>query len=364
MISPEQIQNSIFGTIVQVIPRTKLEERIIQIEAITGLRNIKSAFTQFSINMNSDIYDEVDIILHWLLKRYNISESENILDIMINLIGFSTDALNSIGANNNEFYYNMTIEESIVTILNKLIITSNDVPIKNGFPEIFNHNRSQNNIIQTSPGGKIYFPFVNNQKINYTSLLNHIIKNFNLDLNNGKLLFHGTSHEGAISINNEIEIIPRSNCTDFGLRNFYVTDTFYTACSWSNRHNQAAVVIFYIPNNFLNVDHKIILKSQPISELNKWKELVFKARNKPRGSENLRNEIREYNRFVQQLDSHNLIEGPICSNPSARNLDSVDYIKYVHNELIIIPEQISFKDSMISLLNNCILLTLYFEDLR
>lgn len=365
MQSPEQFQNTNFGFPVQPILQRlcvqnehfELEERIAYIEYLTGLINLKMAFS------NSDIYDEVDIILRFINKKYNIDDSDtSVLMESIQLI-FPSNILDSIGANNEEFYYNKDSDEAIIVILNKLLYKKDAISSSvNGFPESFNHNRINDNKMQITSEGEYWFPFVSNS-MDYGLLLDHLLKHFNIDFSKGKLLFHGTSHDSALSINSKVKILPRCTCTDFGLRNFYVTDTFYTACSWANNFNQPAVVFFFVPNEYFNTDNKIIFS--PVSNIDNWKETVFKARNPPLrknyDKQTYQKKDKEYDEYIQELDSKNFIKGPICKTVKAKTHEQIKYIEYYYNGIHTIPEQISFKDTMIPHLNQFILMTLYYD---
>lgn len=335
-------------------PLSRFEERMIYIENKTGLRNIKQEFEL------SDIYDETDILLHFILRKYDINELNQTTLLISMFHVFSNEALRLIGADKEE-YYNMTGSESITCILNKILNTKNDVNTTNGFPSSFNHSNKNNNIINRDSNGSYWLPISNTNSIDYGSLLNYVVRKLNVDLSKNRMLYHGISFDSALSINDEIEIIPRQVATDFGMRNFYVTDVFYTACSWVRRdNNQSAVVVFVIPNELFSTNNRLLFNVD--YNLDKWKETVFKARFKPRGD--LSNDKREYKKFLHNLDSKDYIEGPIYANPGDKNVNSVNYISYNRNGNVVVPKQISFKDSMIPLLNSYILITLYFEDTR
>ena len=151
----------------------------------------------------------------------------------------------------------MDIEEALNVILTKMIVTTNLINSTNGFPSEFNYNRNQNNITQTYSGKK-WFPCGKERyEHNYEQLLLKVSKSINIGPHD-KVYFHGTDWSGAISIMDELvsdsgkhEIKPRHTCTDFGLRNLYVTNTFLTACLWARRHRQAAVVIFVISDDYI-----------------------------------------------------------------------------------------------------------------
>lgn len=252
----------------------------------------------------------------------------------------------------------MTGEEAVSIILTKLIDRSQDVETYNGFPKEFNHNSRNDNTTQITSNGYYWFPFVDNGSVSYDSLLDVVVKDFTFDLTKGRLLFHGTSFEGAMSINNEIEVTQCQTATDFGMKNFYVTDTFYTAGSWANRSNQPAIVIFFVPNELFNTDNKLVFNS--VVNLEEWKETVFKARNPP--SPFYHQETSIYKKYVKELDDKEYIEGPIFSNSRTGRLSSVEYLKYQYKGNTIIPNQISFKEKTVRQLKSCIMTTLCYKD--
>jgi len=139
--------------------------------------------------------------------------------------------LTLINANFIEFYGNMTTYEACFVILKKLIDHSNDIESINGFPEEFNFHLYQANKIQTYQNNK-WYPFVQTtHNSSPDQILNEII--ISLQLNPDTLYFHGTSWESALSIMDGIRILPRQYASDFGLRNFYLTDSFNAAYIWA-----------------------------------------------------------------------------------------------------------------------------------
>lgn len=348
------MQNYIFRETIPLPRRSKFEERILYLESKTGLRNLKSVFE------NAAMYDEVSIILGFIIENYTILE--NTPGLILNSMNhiFSNEALYLIEADNEEYYYNMTGEEAIISILNKLINTVGESKTINGFPSQFNHRRENNNKMQRTSSGEYWFPFVNTGNLEYSKLYDHLVKQFNFDHSKYKLLLHGTSFKSALSINEKIWISHRLNtslmATDFGIRNFYVTDTFYTACKWCNRNSrQPAIVFFLVPNEIFMTDNKLSFDVN--TNLNEWKETVFKVRDEQTGED-------DYYDYVDILDSKDYIEGPIYSNPGNKDPNMVDFVKYQRDGNLVVPTQISFKDSIIHQLNKHILFTLYFEDTR
>lgn len=320
--------------------------RIMAIEGITGLKNINSAFDN---QLNET---EIELLISFLNRKYFFSECEDVFNFIVNVIKISTNALNLIGANYKEFYDNMSIEEALDVILKKLLITIPDVPTFNKFPAEFNFNISQKNTIQTYDGQKWYPYTKGKDNINYGKLLDKLMADIKLKKGDN-IYFHGTSFHGAISIMNGIVIRPRQNCTDFGLRNFYLTDTFETACIWASRNQQSAVVIFVISDDYINsLENHLSLRN-----IDEWKNTVFKIRNEPKSGYNYKNDIKNYRNFIKEIDSHDLISGPILANIHASDIDNLKYIKYD----TYIPYQYSFKDTTIDDLNRMLAITLFFE---
>uniref|UniRef100_A0A6C0AD93 Uncharacterized protein n=1 Tax=viral metagenome TaxID=1070528 RepID=A0A6C0AD93_9ZZZZ len=139
------------------------------------------------------------------------------------------------------------------------------------------------------------------------------------------------------------------------MKNFYLTDTFKTACIWAQRNNQAAVVIFIIPNTYIeSLENHLILNEEEI-----WKKTVYKIRNKPKPDLlDYTKEKRNYKKFIKDIDSNDLISGPICANPTAHDIDDIRPIKCDG----YIPYQYSFKESTIDDLNSMKAITLFFEE--
>ena len=90
--------------------------------------------------------------------------------------------------------------------------------------------------------------------------------------------------------------------------------------------------------------------------IEEWRELIFKTRNPPRGA-HIRELRREYRNFITYLDSRDLISGPICSNQGVTNIEEITYIKYDRE----IPFQYSFKDTIINILNQFLVTTIFFK---
>lgn len=321
--------------------------KIIQIEGITGLKDLDHVF--------DDRLNETDIemIVIFLNKKYDLSLGDsNPFDFIVSVIKFSFRSLRAIKADFKEFYDNMTTKESVIVILTKLLITTYSISTTNGFPTILNYNSSMSNKSQEYIGDKKWFPYVKgDRRMKFDQLLARSTNM--LDLTDKTLLFHGTSWESAFSIYDEIEIFQRQRATDFGMRNFYLTDTFKTACIWASRNVQSAILIFCIPNTFLDeLENYSNFNERNIED---WKQLVFKCRNPPLGR-NIQTLRREYRNFIDTLDDMDCISGSILANPSAP-LDEIKYIKYGSE----VPYQYSFKDSTIDILNNFLSIVIFFE---
>ena len=245
------------------------------------------------------------------------------------------------------------LDEALTVILTKLI-TPPPMASSNGFPVDFNFVSGQANTGQIYNGQK-WFPYVEGRsEITYEKLLDRIKRNIEIK-DTDILMFHGCSWESAISIMDQIEIKTRFECTDFGFKNFYLTDTFETACIWANKNIQASVVVFIIPGDYIEgLENHLILNDKE-----EWKKIVYKARNKPISGPNLRRDKQIYKNFIEELDSKDLISGPICKNPNdSITQENLRYLKYG----AYIPLQYSFKPSTIDDLNDMLAITLFLEE--
>lgn len=330
-------------------------------------------------------------------KKYKLDDVDDDIFMYIkNVIGISESALENINANYEEFYDNMTISESLTVILAKLLETKGETLV-NGYPpefcfgqnlnfpgnliREFHFDKNNQGTLQTYKNNK-WFPVSDDRKnLNYDNLLMRVMRHFEIE--NSRIMYHGTSWRSAISIMNKIRINQRGTASDFGLRNFYLdkiedfsgkfdriclTDTFQTACMWGLRNTYAAVVVFIIPDEFFDNLTHFSPKNGFCSEQNQtnysilnenrlWQETVFKIRNPPDEGENLGELLDEYYNFLQHIDSNDLISGPIPRNVRAKTQDELDYITY--GELV--PYQYSFKDTTIGFLNGMLAVTLFFE---
>lgn len=318
--------------------------RINEIECITGLTDL-GEMTEFMFN-NS----EVEALIILLDKKFDLSRIDiDIYDFLINVMGFSIRSLRVINANENNFYDHMTLKESCEVILTKLIEHSR-IESTNGFPSAYDFIPGQQNAIR-SVDGKKWFPYIPTRTLhNYNTLLCKVLEKLNVSDNN--LLFHGTSWEGADSIMTQIEIRSRGRASDFGIENFYTTDSFTAACKWANHNTQRAVVVFIMPEGYIeSLEKKIIFST---SDFDTWRDFIYAVRNPPSFN---RAEKIAYKKYVDNLDSQDLIVGPICRNPrdSVENIRWIDYNGYV-------PLQYSFKRSTIDALNQFIAITIFFQE--
>lgn len=293
---------------------------------------------------------DIKIILKGLKRKYNFSEcGTSVQDILIfvnNII--PTNYLSKLDADDKDFYQHLTLDEALEIIILRLLNQQNRIVSKNDFPEEYNF--LENCKLAVLPNGKTWIPYINDG--NYDMLLISIKEQLNVNLQNGMLLFHGTCWESAMNIMESIRTNTKPYATDFGMNNFYTTNDFYHSVKWARHNSQPAVVIFYIPNEILNN-----LITENISDIQQWKETVFKCRNPPKRSAKFREQVREYELFLEKLDSKDLVIGPIFSNPRVRNQNEVQYINGEN-----VPLQFSFKESSVEMLNQLIATTLFFNE--
>lgn len=337
-----------------------MDIKIMTISIITGLSTdfINNSF----INSPQNISD-VEKLVDGFNKKYNFSEyegtSEEMFNFVFNISHISKHFLISIRANQIEFYHNLKLKEALIIILTKMIDHNNDSPSKNGFPVSFNFVSGQQNSILKLPNGKSWYPYINNGFPSCGRLINDILNKCNItNTDKLKLLFHGTDWQSANNIMTKIKATTRGNCSDFGMYNFYTTDVFFTACEWAFRKNQSAVVIFIIPN-----DQFYQWNIKNLSNTSEWRNVVFKLRNPPNSLiiPNYELVSKEYDDFVEEIDSYDLIEGPILSNPGAKSVEQVEFIR---NSDRRIPYQFSFKSSSVKSLNQFLLTTVFFSQLE
>lgn len=282
---------------------------------------------------------DVEILLTELNTQYDFSECgeypEDILLFIKNTICFPEEKLISINANNSYFFENLTLEESLKIILTRLMRQGDIISSKNGFPEQFNFQKDCE--FQLLENGKIWIASSNNNISQNLNLLTSICKELNVNMENTCLLFHGTSWNSAIKIMEDVKTTNRGYPTDFGFENFYVTDDFHNSLKFANHNSQQAIVIFKLEKNFseeMNVMDLWFYEG--------WKEILFNCRNG----------------LICDLDSYDLVHGPIFSNPRVKDSDHVECMKNGD----VFPYQYSFKKSSVKMLNNKILATIFIND--
>lgn len=326
---------------------TDQETRIIVIEAITGLINLKLAFIE------SDHMSEIEAIIIFLNKKYDFRLYEDPYYFIKEIARFSDRALNSVNANYNEFFYNMTIEEALIIVLSKLLNNDN-TPSLNGFPVLEGANSNIVGELQSYRGISLLF-----QPRNMFNSID-ISEMLNLQLNpsgQNQLFYHGTSWKSAKSIMARARVTQRGQTSDFGLRNFYLTDTLKTSYIWATHNVKPAIVVFSIPYEYImSLDEKHL----ELQNDETWQQMIYKVRN-PNIPENDFDGLYEdqYNNFISELDSNCLISGPICKNPMATNFRAIKAIKYGN----YVPLQYSFKDSTINDINNMKIAVIELSDI-
>lgn len=297
----------------------------------------------------------MELLVSFLDRKFHLYlGDDNPYQFIIDVIRFSTRSLAAIDANYKEFYDNMTTKESVFVLLTKLINHDNGIESYNGFPIDFNFEIHQTNKIQTYENSK-WYPYIQGRyNIPVEQILTNAILTLGVDPN--KLYFHSTNWEGGLSIMDRVRTRTRGQASDFGLENFYLTDSFKAAHIWANRNTQSTISIFEISNEYLeNLENGISFGMDGIDE---WKEFVFKVRNPPRSGRNLARRIDEYETFITDVDSKDLISGPIFANPGTRLVQNVEYVQYTDG----IPFQYSFKRSSVDYLNQCLVVTIFFRE--
>lgn len=117
------------------ISKNKL--RLLAIQELTGLKNLNHAF---DYNINNT---EIELLIFFLDRRHNFSlceyeEDNGVYEYITNIIQFSPESLELIGANFKEFYDNLTVFEAVNVILNKLLDGDDVINSINGFPADLN----------------------------------------------------------------------------------------------------------------------------------------------------------------------------------------------------------------------------------
>lgn len=336
---------------------TETQLEIIRLSVKTGL---SEDFLIFCFNDSPQNLTITQKIINGFFKKYNFNDYNNtieeIYDFIFNISGLSNHFLVSINANNPSFYSNFSLTESLNVIISRMVGDKENAPSKNNFPVFFNFKKGQENTVLTI-GGSNFFPVINNFNINFGKLKASILKSIGVKESSGyKILYHGTSWTDSIEILEEVRTTTRGECTDFGMNNFYTTNLFYTACEWALRNNdQGSVVVFVIPDDkFYELEVKYLTNTQ------EWRDVVYTLRNKPKRiiSNNYEEEIEKYRNILKEYESYDAIEGPIMSNPSAKSLESVEFIVNNDNK---IPLKVSFKNSSVGILNQYIALTVTFS---
>ena len=338
-------------------PRIDFEKRkrILILQGLTGLNYLINYPEIFEDTLN---FTDDEIIFNFLNDKFDLSLGENNpFEFILNTIGISLDSLILANADNEEFYHHLTMKHALTSILIILLGKTDNTLSYNGFPRIFQTSINQINKSQKSEGMN-YFPFSGNvNNINHNQLLFEITKRFNFKFNYNNLFFHGTTWGFAISINDKIKIIQRDEASDFGLKNFYLTNNFKTSVNWCKHYSTQSVVIFYIPDEFLdNLNRKELIN------IDEWKDVIFTCRNNPeKNNSNYLKEERtrrtdQYINYLNNLDSYDLISGPICTNPGVENKNELKYLSYGDD----IPYQYSFKESTKEFLNEFIVDIVFF----
>ncbi|CAG5119507.1 unnamed protein product [Candidula unifasciata] len=120
------------------------------------------------------------------------------------------------------------------------------------------------------------------------------------------LLFHGTTHENAMSVvANGIILTKGSKRQDFSNGDgFYLSDKFENARAWSQagRGGHQAVVVYNVNRSLLNSDENSGLDLS--QNLSRWEEVVRCCRN---GYTN--------RKMTKSLKKYAFIQGPPCKNP-------------------------------------------------
>jgi len=324
--------------------------RILEIQGILEIKDISEVFEH---RMNRS---EIELLIGFFDRKYDLSNGDNDpYNFIKNVIGISEQSLDIVNADQIKY---MDTSDTLECIIYNLIDRTNNMDNKNGFPFKFNLEKSfSENLIQDYRDYK-YLPCNNLSN----DILKTILTNYP-EIKEENLFFHGTDWSGADSILTEIRITQKQFPSDFGLRNFYLSDNFKYAIEISQKYTQRAVVIFHIPREFLEGLNKLHLSDIFIDD---WKELIFNVRNNPNEIYKNNTTIRKYqirqinkehNKYISDLDSLDLVSGPICRNPKATNKEDLEYLSHDG----IIPYQYSFKDSSYSFLNDFILLPIYFR---
>lgn len=340
-----QSYNRIYGTEQTDEINPHIIFKIIIIQGLTGLQELEQAFEN-PLNLTDN-----ELIINFLERKYTF-ESGDPYNFIINIARFSRQSLKIIEANEPEFYYNMLIPEALDVILTKILKYNDNKNNINGFPTEFNISLSQIGNINYFEGNKIFPSKRLTNNLSFIRLLQTIKSGLKLN-DEDFMLFHGTSWDSASSIMNGIDIVTRSKTTDFGFENFYLSDSFKSSYYCAKKNLEPAIVIYVIPNsNFDEFADQINLQND-----SNWKRFIYKIRNPPKPrSLNYKDNIKKYKDCIKNIDSHDLITGPICANPYDEE-ENLTPIKYGDE----IPFQFSFKRSSIDRLHEMYAITIFFE---
>lgn len=315
----------------EIIQQNCFNNRIMIIETLTGLTNLNYAFNLENWNL-----DEIEIlVMYYSNNRIHKNLYKEPIEFLLETIGFKKECLSIYGLLNPLLYDNLTYEEILNVAFTKILtypgnssynINSDDL----GFPNENRFIHGTENTIQHLPGirtTKTWIPLLN-PSFNLVDLLN---SRKNKD---STLFFHGCQWPHARSIQREVRIIPRQS--DFGFDNFILVDSLPVAMNWSLRGNCPAIVVFSIPNSF--IQDKV-----PFNDI-QWKKFVFDVR-------------KDNNDQVD--DQYKIITGPILKNPTTIKKYE-DCKKLVFDDKTIC--QISFVSDLCKELNKFILTTIYLPN--
>ena len=321
------------------------EKKVRHIEGMLRLGNLNKVFC-VEIGLT-----DVEMLFKYFNEKYDFSlGEENPFNFIIDVIGFSLGTLRLARMDKEEYYFHRSISESLEIVLNNLLDQNKLINTKNGFPESLDIQNNQINTLVNYNSDSFLLLSDNNFNIKYNQVLN-IIKQSGFEGDPNDLYFHGTNFISSISIIRWIEIFPR--ITDFGHRNFYLSNSFKFAYQSVQCKQQKAIVVFHIPQNVFGDLNKLEFT---MSNIDDWKNLVNKIRNpiiipdleylinKNKAIQQKAKNKREYDNFISYVDSYDLVSGPICKNWNT----NIDYMKYEDH----IPFQYAFKQSSIDQLNN------------
>lgn len=348
-----------------------LDERKVDIMSyISGLQSyfIKDALTGAPENI-SDAEKIVDAIG----KIHNLTDhSTNIEDMcyFVNqILSLNSIYLTGLGATEINFYDNLNLQEALLIIFTRMFKESDTIHSKNKFPEKFDFMKGFEGrvtmVVDTlMGGGKKWLPIINSGSLIPGKITNKVIETLSLDeITDCKILFHGTSWNNAIRIMHGVKSTTRGSCSDFGMYNFYTVNNLMNAFEWSLLSNgpgssalQSAVNIFVVPNDIF-----YSLNIKDLSDTNEWKNVVYYLRNQPEPFEtdNYSEDLKTYEDYVSEMDLFDVVLGPIMSNPKAKLPSDVTFKR---NNDGNIPIQVSFKPSIVDILNTYLHVTVFLSE--